>query len=336
MVARRQRAQGAAPAFSEVETPPVGNMPIQKVGPWEEIVTEWEIHLLSRAMAPNTLAAYMESAKQLGEYMEETGGPTDFGWVTSEHIERFLAHLGTTGRKPSTLSVRFRSLRQLFKWARTERIIQDDPMRTMVTPIIPEPSTPILTDEQLKALMKTVRKDTTFEGVRDEAIIRIMLDAGVRRAELLGIRYDPNDPAKNDVEDIRKGVVRVFGKGRRDRSVYIGPKTASALTRYRRHRSQHPQAHLPAFWLSKKGAVTGSGVFQIVQKRGRQAGIRGLHPHMLRHTWAHYFSAGGGRESDLMALAGWRSPQMVRRYGRTAATARALDAARELSLGDRL
>jgi integrase/recombinase XerC len=69
---------------------------------------------------------------------------------------------------------------------------------------------------------------------------------------------------------------------------------------------------------------------------GAAAGIRGLHPHAFRHTWAHAFRAASGNEGDLMLLGGWCSRAMLDRYGTTAAADRAADAYRRLSLGDRI
>jgi hypothetical protein len=144
----------------------------------------------------------------------------------------------------------------------------------------------------------------------------LLLDTGARRAELADLHLAH--------VDLDLDVLLVLGKGRRERALPFGHKAGEALERYLRVRARHRHAELPWLWIGLRGRLTAYGVVMLLRRRGRQAGLPGLHPHQLRHTFAHQWLAEGGGETDLMRLAGWKSRQMLQRYGASAADARAV------------
>ena len=142
-----------------------------------------------------------------------------------------------------------------FNWAVSEGEIGSSPMERMKPPLVPEQPVAVLTEPQIDALLRACQ-GTAFEDRRDEAIIRLLLDTGVRRGECAGLPV-------TDV-DLDQDVAVVLGKGRRQRACPFGKRTVRAIDRYLRLRRIHTHAARPELWLGYLGPLSGDGIMQML------------------------------------------------------------------------
>ena len=313
--------------------------PTYDLGP---LASSWLRSLRARDLSENTQRIYGAAVNGLRDFLleyspdDETPRPAptelegDAG-IHREHVEAYILSLRKR-TSPGNAHQHYRSLRTFFNWCVDEEEMDRSPMRTMKPLEVPEAEVPVIPDDSLKKLLKAC-SGTDYKARRDTAIIMLFLDSGPRLSEL-------TERTVGDL-DLDQMVLRVVGKGRRHRSVPFGRKTTQALDRYLRayakHRGRALEAEDALWWSVKRGSrLTIWGVGTMIENRCKDLGIPHIHPHQFRHTFAHQWMLENGGETDLMRITGWKSRDMVTRYGAAAGAERARQAHRRNSPADRL
>jgi site-specific recombinase XerD len=289
------------------------------------LIIDWQISLEARDLSPATIESYTEAATLLDRSLVDNG-ITDLRDIDRRAIENFIIDQ----RKkvsPASVLTRFRSIRVLFNWLTNDlEEFEVSPMAKMKEPKAEDRPPDVPSDEDVHRLINSI-KGKTFNDRRDLALLRFLFDTGARIGEVVSLKLE-------DI-DVRERVATVYGKGRKVRNVFFGSKTASALVAYQRERRKHRYAELDELFIGQRGKISYFAAYRIVNGRARDVGFE-LHPHQTRHWFAHTWLNGGNHEGDLKAIGGWSSSAVMQRYGRSAAAARAREAHRRASPGDKL
>ena len=264
---------------------------------FEGLVLDFLAYLeLERGLSRNTLNAYRTDLLQFGEFLVEhhrdalSVGPTD--------VSEFLAELATgNGRPPcsaATIHRKAACLRSFYKHLRREELISDDPTAALNAPRRSRKLPHVLNYSEVQKLL-AVPRGSEPTALRDRALLEVMYACGLRASETIGLELSE--------VDLQRGFLRAHGKGSKDRLVPLGTKAVAAVNAYLRSGrpelvGERPEPKL--FVNFRGGPLTRQGLYKIVQKHARAAGLDGkMSPHTLRHSFATHLLAGG---CDLRAV----------------------------------
>jgi site-specific recombinase XerD len=288
------------------------------------LLVSWQIALESERKAPGTRKNYRDGVTAFLRWCESTGATPE---LSKQTVQAFIAALLAGGAEAATAVSRQLALKRFSAWLADEGEIDADELQGMRPPKTDRKITSALTTDQVRALVKACQ-GKSFVHRRDEAIVRLMLETGMRAGEVAGLQMsDINVP--RGLASVRRG------KGGKGRVVPFGPQTAAAVDRYIRARRTHRLAGDGPLWVGGGGKTFGyHGLDRALKRRAQAAGIQGFHLHLLRHTFATRWKAARGSDDGLMAIAGWSSRDMIDRYAGAAAAERAAAEARGLGLGE--
>ena len=289
------------------------------------LIDSWIVALRAARKSPATIKQYTDGLRQFTDWAEDAGVPPHLDRAT---VNAFSAHLLELGREPATVRARQLSLKRYSAWLADEGEIPEDRLIGLKSAKLDSKVIEPLSEDEIRALLKSCATGDLFRARRDTAIVRFMLETGARAGETAALTV-------SGVNLIEGRAIIKRGKGGKGRTVPFGPNTGQAIDRYIRTRRTHRLADTDALWLGDRGKpFSYYGLHKALRERASAAGIDRFHPHLLRHTAAHRWLAAGGSENGLMAVAGWTRPDMLVRYTRAQSEARAAEEARRLNLGE--
>lgn len=279
----------------------------------------WLLDGEMRNLSPQTLAFRRLLTEKLVWFLQHR----EFPRCGLMEVRSFLAYVnrgheepgGRWGNPKLTQPVKswtslsyYTALRTFFRFLVEEGALDDSPLERLKPPIHRDDQIQPFTPEQVQALFAAARK--TRHPKRDELIVFLLLDTGMRVSELCGISV-------SDV-DLSSRRVTVTGKGNKKRSLPYAVRTSRALWAYLKERERGPSEPLfPADSGTRTGErLTRSGVLQLIERLGKVAGVQSARcsPHTFRHTFAISFLRAGGSIYVLQELMGHSTLSMVKRY----------------------
>ncbi len=273
---------------------------------------------LEKNASPHTCRCYRKDLEEFEDFLKKSGmylsasGSVEIDKVDRMAIRKYMSLLHRKNKK-SSIARKISTLRSFFKYLTKEQRIASNPAKTISTPKVEKTLPTTLTVDEVFRLMESPERvpEKSLEAsresrLRDRAILELLYSSGLRVSELVGLNLDQLSP------DL--GIVRVMGKGRKERIVPVGMKALEALKAYLEERGVSA-GQGPIFVNSLGGRLTGRSVGRLIKKYTRHSGIsRRISPHSLRHTFATHLLDAGADIRVIQEMLGHSSLSTTQRY----------------------
>ena len=271
---------------------------VERKNPLWELATEYLSHLqFERRLSNNTLYAYSLDLKKYTHFLFSELHLTSINSIKASHIENFVNDLNYTGKmdrksnfkKSSTIHRLFSSIRGFHQYLCQLKITKNDPSELLVPPRLTRKIPTTLSVKEVDKIIQSVDLTKKY-ALRDQAILSLLYASGIRVTELVDLKL------KNLMMD--DGLIRVFGKGRKERIVPIGKMALSFLTLYlkelRPSNSKKGKSQGILFLNHRGVKLTRMSIWNILHENTLRAGItKKVSPHVLRHSFATHLLEGG-------------------------------------------
>jgi tyrosine recombinase XerC len=243
--------------------------------------------------SPHTIKNYRSDWVEFFRFLGD-GSVHDINYLT---IRRFLAYLKEGGVLKSTISRKLACLKSFFKYLTREKLVESNPASTIATPKRDRRLPSFLDEKEMEHLLEAAKGDS-WERKRDLAILETLYSSGIRVSELVGLNAEHID--------LLSGLVKVRGKGKKERIVPIGTCAVNAIKTYIDSSSAgYDQGSVPLFLNRQKTRLTDRSVRRIIIKCAKRASIdKEISPHTLRHTFATHLLDRGADLRSVQELLG--------------------------------
>ena len=251
----------------------------------------------------HTIKNYIADLNEFSDFISH-GDISSVDYLT---VRKFLGFFRQKALSKRSVARKLSSLRTFFKFLQRDGYIKQNPVSDISTPKL-DKKLPIFLDETSVSKLMAAPDKTTFQGSRDAAILETLYSAGIRVSELVNI----------DVHDVDfiSGVVKVLGKGRRERISPIGDKAVNSIREYLEYRSRKKWSDRKPLFLNKSGKrLTDRSVRRIVDKHIRNLSIKErISPHTLRHSFATHLLNRGADLRSVQELLGHKNLSTTQIY----------------------
>lgn len=250
---------------------------------------------LERGLSSHSVAAYSRDIAQAATFLDRKRGCRDWRTVSSKDLSAWVQSMSAHELSPASLARKLSAIRGLYRFLVREQLCASDPTELLSSPRLVRPLPGALNAEEIQRLLEAPRSGDAH-GLRDKAMLELFYASGLRISELTALTIQQID--------LEHGLVRVFGKGSKERVVPMGGKAVRAITAYleagRPHfvKASRTRSHL--FLSERGGPLSRVRLWMLVRHYARLAGIRrAVKPHLLRHSFATHLLSGG---ADLRAI----------------------------------